>query len=91
MLAQHSSDCKMTLILMENEKVEFFKLDSIDQEVLLWTITHAPKSVKSWIEYISADYWKRRHILISVNKLFEEIEEGTNPEIKALTNRTSQK
>jgi hypothetical protein len=62
---------------MEHEKPEFFKLDSIDREVLLWTITHAPKSVQSWIEFIAADYKKRKSVSIDTEKLYEEIAEKT--------------
>jgi len=58
---------------MESGKSEFFKLDSIDREVLLWTLTHSPRSVKSWIEFISADYRKRNSIEINVDKLYEEV------------------
>lgn len=58
---------------MENLKPEFFKLDSIDREVLVWTLTHAPKSVQSWIEFIVADYKKRKTIIIDPEKLYEEV------------------
>jgi hypothetical protein len=64
---------KLTL-LMENGKHEFFKLDAIDREVLLWIITNVPKSAKSWIEYIAEDYRKRRAIVIDTEKMFEEVD-----------------
>lgn len=50
---------KLTLSKMENEKPEFFKLDAIDREVLLWTITHAPRSLQSWIDYVAVEYKKK--------------------------------
>jgi hypothetical protein len=65
---------KLTLTLMEDEKHEFFKLDTIDREVLLWIITHVPKSAKSWIEYIAEDYRKRKAIVIDTEKMFAEVE-----------------
>jgi hypothetical protein len=64
----------LTLLLMKDEKHEFFKLDAIDREVLLWIITHVPKSAKSWIEYIAEDYRKRRSIVIDIEKMYEEME-----------------
>jgi hypothetical protein len=65
----------LTLSVMEDEKHEFFKLDAIDREVLLWIITHVPKSAKSWIEYIAQDYRKRKSILIDAEKMYEEVRE----------------
>jgi hypothetical protein len=65
---------KLTLTLMEDEKHEFFKLDAIDREVLLWIVTHVPKSAKSWIEYIAEDYRKRKAIVIDTEKMYEEVE-----------------
>ena len=60
---------------MENEKPEFFKLDAIDREVLLWTITHAPRSLHSWIDYIAAEY-KKKSIIIDREKLYNEAQEN---------------
>lgn len=64
----------MTLQIMEHEKHEFFKLDSIDREVLLWTITHAPRSLQSWIDYIAIEY-KKKAVLIDKEKLYSEAQE----------------
>jgi hypothetical protein len=64
----------LTLSLMKDEEHEFFKLDAIDREVLLWIITHVPKSAKSWIEYIAEDYRKRRAIVIDTEKMYDEVE-----------------
>ena len=63
---------------MENEKHEFFKLDAIDREVLLWIITHVPKSAKSWIEYIAEDYRKRKSIVIDTEKMYAEVEKPSD-------------
>jgi hypothetical protein len=68
----------LTLSLMEDEKHEFFKLDAIDREVLLWIITHVPKSAKSWIEYIAEDYRKRKAIIIDTEKMYAEVEKRTS-------------
>ena len=59
---------------MEHEKREFFKLDSIDREVLLWTITHAPRSLQSWIDYIAIEY-KKKAVHIDKEKLYNEARE----------------
>lgn len=59
---------------MEHEKREFFKLDAIDREVLLWTVTHAPRSLKSWIDYIALEY-KKKSIQIDKEKLYSEAQE----------------
>ena len=59
---------------MENEKREFFKLDAIDREVLLWTITHAPRSLPSWIDYIAKEY-KKKAVNIDREKLYNEAQE----------------
>ena len=60
---------------MEKEEPEFFKLDTIDREVLLWTLSHAPKSVQSWIEFIAVDYKKRKAIVINKEKLYIEVKQ----------------
>lgn len=58
---------------MENEKMEFFKLDQIDRKVLLWLMDHkSAKTIKGWIEYVTADYKKRRIADIDPAKLFDE-------------------
>ncbi len=60
---------------MQNLKSEFFKLDSIDRSVLLWTVTNEPGSIQSWIEYVSVDYRKRNSIEINIDKLYKEVTE----------------
>jgi len=61
---------------MENEKLEFFKLDEIDRKVLLWLITHAPKWVKGWIEYAAEDYKRKKSIHIDVEKMYRETQDA---------------
>lgn len=53
------------------EKAEFFKLDVIDREVLFWTMTHASKSLPSWIDYVVLEY-KKKGIFIDGQKLYNE-------------------
>lgn len=60
---------------MKSDKPEFFKLDAIDREVLLWTIAHAPRSLHSWIDYIAAEY-KKKSIIIDREKLYNEAQEN---------------
>jgi len=59
---------------MENEKLEFFKLDEIDRKVLLWLLSHVPqRSVSAWLDYIASEYKLRKAIHIDIEKLNEEI------------------
>jgi hypothetical protein len=53
------------------DKPEFFKLDAIDREVLFWIMTHASKSLSSWIDYIVLEYGKKM-IYIDAEKLYKE-------------------
>lgn len=57
---------------MENEKLEFFKLDETDRKVLLWLMDHHQKSIKSWIEYVANDYKRRNGIDINIDKFYKE-------------------
>jgi hypothetical protein len=62
---------------MENEKLEFFKLDEIDRKVFLWLLSHVPqKSLLAWIDYITDDYKRRRAVLIDGEKMYREMVEG---------------
>jgi hypothetical protein len=57
--------------------MEFFKLDEIDQRVLLWLMDYkSVKTIKGWIEYVAADYKKRRIADINPTKLYEEVMNG---------------
>lgn len=56
---------------MENQRSEFFKLDAIDREVLFWIMTHASKSLWSWVDYISIEY-RKKAIYIDPEKLYKE-------------------
>jgi len=59
---------------MENEKLEFFKLDEIDRKVLLWLLSHVPqRSVSAWVDYIASEYKFRKSINIDIEKLHSEI------------------
>lgn len=63
---------------MENENLEFFKLDQIDRKVLLWLLDHVPeKSVTAWIDYTASEYQYKKSILIDTDKLYKEITEKT--------------
>jgi len=60
---------------MEQEQLEFFKLDEADRRVLLWLMDHVQsKSIKSWLEYIAEDYWRRCLVKIDVDKLYKEVQ-----------------
>lgn len=62
---------------MEQEKLEFFKLDEIDRKVLLWLLSHVPqKSVVAWLEYIAIQYKQEKSILIDIDKVYAEVEES---------------
>jgi hypothetical protein len=57
---------------MDNEKLEFFKLDETDRRVLFWLMDNAhTNSLKSWMDYIAEEY-KERGIDIDVIKLYQE-------------------
>lgn len=57
---------------MDDERLEFFKLDEPDRKVLFWLMDNVDtKSVRSWIEYISRDY-REKGILIDSTKLYKE-------------------
>jgi hypothetical protein len=62
---------------MENEKLEFFKLDEIDRKVFLWLIGHVPqKSILAWVEYISEEYRRKKSIQIDGNRMYQEMIEA---------------
>lgn len=59
---------------MQEEKLEFFKLDETDREVLLWLIGRVHRrSIQSWIFYIANEYQLKRGIFIDTKKLYNEI------------------
>jgi hypothetical protein len=61
---------------MENEKLEFFKLDEIDRKVLLWLLAHVPqKSVTAWIDYIAIEYRQGKSIHINPDLLLAEMQD----------------
>lgn len=61
---------------MENEKLEFFKLDEIDRKVLLWLLAHVPqKSVIAWIDYVAIGYRQSKAVLIDSEKLLTEMQD----------------
>lgn len=61
---------------MENENLEFFKLDHIDRKVLLWLLDHVPeKSITAWIDYTASEYQYKKAIRIDKEKLFKEVKE----------------
>lgn len=62
------SDFKI-LVLLIRRSAEFSKLESIDQKILVWYLTHSPIQLKSWIERLSDDY----RTSFSSEKLFNEI------------------
>jgi hypothetical protein len=58
---------------MEDEKLEFFKLDTIDRKVLFWIMNNIPESIRSWVEHIESDYKQSKSVQIDRQKLYEEI------------------
>jgi len=58
---------------MEEDKLEFFKLDTIDRKVLFWIMNNIPESIRSWVEHIVIDYKKSKSVEIDRQKLYEEI------------------
>lgn len=58
---------------MEQETPEFFKLDSIDQEVLMWILAYTPQNIQSWIDYVSLQYRKRNAVVIDPEKMYMDI------------------
>lgn len=61
---------------MEEEKLEFYKLDEIDREVLLWLIGRVhTRSIKSWIAFIANEYERKKGVHIDTQKLFKETQE----------------
>lgn len=61
---------------MQNERLEFFKLDRIDQKVLFWIMENFPRATYSWIEYTARDYRKNKSIEIDECRLAEEVEQS---------------
>jgi type II secretory pathway component PulM len=58
---------------MDNETLEFFKLDKTDRKVLFWLMDNVPpNNIKSWIEYVTNEY-KERGIDIDAAILYKEI------------------
>ena len=58
---------------MREKDLEFFKLELVDRLVLIWLIENVDTAaIKSWINYIKADYKRRRSIDIDAEKLFHE-------------------
>ena len=61
---------------MENEKLEFFKLDEIDRKVFLWLIAHVPhKSIRAWIAFISEEYRRTKSVQIDGERMLREMAE----------------
>jgi hypothetical protein len=59
---------------MENEKLEFFKLDEIDRKVFLWLLDHVPqKSIMAWIEYVTEEYRRRGAVQIDGDRMYAEM------------------
>ena len=62
---------------MENEKLEFFKLDEIDRKVFLWLIRHVPqKAILAWVEYISEEYRRKKSVQIDGERMYQEMVEA---------------
>lgn len=59
---------------MENDKLEFFKLDSIDKKVLFWMMDNDKDAIASWTEEITRQYAKGKSVYIDPKKLLAEIE-----------------
>ena len=75
MAARESSTTEKTKqeVAMRERDLEFFKLDPVDRLVLIWLIENVDvASIKSWINYIKADYKRRKSIDIDAERLFHE-------------------
>lgn len=59
--------------LMKNS-TEFFKIEEIDRNVMVWLVCESPSRVKSWLEYLASDY-RRKSISIDADKLFGDIQQ----------------
>jgi hypothetical protein len=60
---------------MENEKLEFFKLNAIDRKVLFWLMDHVhTRNLLSWTEYIAREYLEKG-INIDTIKLYNETQQ----------------
>lgn len=58
--------------LMEDEKLEFFKLEMLDRKVIFWMMDHAPDAIRSWLDHLEIDY-NRKGRTIDRLKLLNEI------------------
>lgn len=57
---------------MEEEKLEFFKLEMIDRKVIFWMMDHSPDAIRSWADQIESDY-NRKGKKINRSRLVAEI------------------
>lgn len=57
---------------MEEEKLEFFKLEMLDRKIVFWMMDNTPDAIRSWVEHIELDYY-RKGKKINRSKLLDEI------------------
>ena len=60
-------------IKLVRKSSEFYKLEEEDQNLLLYYLTKKPKRIKSWIDFLTADYQKNKTINVNFSKLYDEI------------------
>lgn len=58
---------------MENEGMEFFKLDNTDKKVLFWMMDNDRDSIASWAKEVARQYAIGKSVHIDQEKLLSEI------------------
>lgn len=76
--------------MTNDNKLELFKLDPIDQKTLFWMMDNKPDSVRSWINYISRTYSRNRTI-VDAEKFFNEVAPELEAEFLQPVNRNNNK
>lgn len=60
---------EMIMIRLRNKSEDFRMLDELDQKVLVWSLCHHPRRVESWIDYITGEYKRIKHVDINKSSL----------------------
>lgn len=61
-----------TLTMFLDESKDFRKLDETDQLVVAWIVQKAPKSLRSWIDYVRNQYAQQS---FDADRLLKEIDQ----------------
>jgi hypothetical protein len=61
---------------MKEDRMEFFKLDTIDKKVLFHLLVSNEKAVRSFIDYLVNDYKRRRGVSLDADRILREIKES---------------